>query len=496
MPNWQDDSYYQPYSVGALTDAISCTVTETTDGQYEAELVYPVNGLHFDEIQNGMLLYCTTDVGNKVQPFIIYKREADINGTVTFRCHHLSYALNYVVLKPNTWSSVESMLNGLKYNTVSLPNTDTYPYVGWRFTYTEGAEEEDPISMTENYRVFEPITVRAALIGGEASIASTYGLEIEWDGYTVILHTRRGEDRGVTVRYGYNVTNYQQDYDTGEAFNAYVPFWVDSETNAVFPQSADINYVEHAPDGAEHPGKYRYRLRPLDLSADFESQPTQTQLNEAALEHLNADQPWIPFENMTINFAVYDDKDSVAYDDERIEQVRLYDTVYVNIPQINTEIKTRVIKTVYNVLLDRYDSVEVGQPQTNLSDIYASAGSSGPIGDSGGGGGQQTFDNPVQFNSSVAMHVGALLKVAAVTLCSNASIAAINGTMNGTVAVLAPSGFTPVAVVGFEISGTRYVYFIKLVLNNGSVEYSLRNTSSNAVTVTVTAQVLCLRTSL
>jgi hypothetical protein len=51
-------------------------------------------------------------------------------------------------------------------------------------------------------------------------------------------------------------------------------------------------------------------------------------------------------------------------------------------------------------------------------------------------------------------------------------------------------------VVGFEISGTRYVYFIKLVLNNGSVEYSLRNTNSNAVTVTVTARVLCVRTSL
>jgi hypothetical protein len=110
--------------------------------------------------------------------------------------------------------------------------------------------------------------------------------------------------------------------------------------------------------------------------------------------------------------------------------------------------------------------------------------------------GNLTVAGNASFSGDIAVPEGRLLKVVTVTLCSNASIAATNGTRDGTVAVLAPSGFTPVAVVGFEISGTRYVYFIKLVLNNGSVEYSLRNTNSNAVTVTVTARVLCVRTSL
>ena len=32
--------------LGRLSDAISCTVTEERNGQYELELTYPVAGLH------------------------------------------------------------------------------------------------------------------------------------------------------------------------------------------------------------------------------------------------------------------------------------------------------------------------------------------------------------------------------------------------------------------------------------------------------------------
>ena len=38
-----------------------------------------------------------------------------------------------------------------------------------------------------------------------------YGGEYEWDNTTVKLHSQRGTDRGVTIRYGKNLTDLTQE---------------------------------------------------------------------------------------------------------------------------------------------------------------------------------------------------------------------------------------------------------------------------------------------
>ena len=44
-----------------------------------------------------------------------------------------------------------------------------------------------------------------------------------------------------------------------------------------------------------------------------------------------------------------------------LENVKLCDTVNVIYPELGVAAKAKVVKTVWNVLLDRYDSIELGQ---------------------------------------------------------------------------------------------------------------------------------------
>ena len=36
--------------LGCLNDATSCVVSETLNGEYELEMEYPVNGIHYSDI--------------------------------------------------------------------------------------------------------------------------------------------------------------------------------------------------------------------------------------------------------------------------------------------------------------------------------------------------------------------------------------------------------------------------------------------------------------
>ena len=82
---------------------------------------------------------------------------------------------------------------------------------------------------------------------------------------------------------------------------------------------------------------------------------------------LTESEGWVPDENITVDFVqLWQTEEYKDY--APLQRVRLCDTVSVYYPELGVEaVKTKVIKTVYNVLLDRYDQIELGTPQTTLA---------------------------------------------------------------------------------------------------------------------------------
>lgn len=325
--------------IGRLIDCTSCIVTEQRNGIYEVQLDYPVSGKWYQEMADGRIIFCTHDDSRIPQPFRIYRRSTPIDGMVTFNARHISYDLNNVILQPFTATSVAdafAQINGKSINTNG--------FIFW----TDKATAAD-------FALNSPASVRSALGGVRGSILDIYGGEYEFDKFTVKLHADRGTDSGVTLRYGKNIVDFQQTLDNGSTYDAVVPYWYQDGTLVTVD-----GYIVRNDSGAN-------KLVALDLTSEFDEAPTKAQLQSKAQSYLASNKPWVPAENIKIDFVALWQTDE--YKDVAIlQRVKLCDMVNVYIPPLNITINNmKVVKVIYNVLADRYDEIELGEPRSTFS---------------------------------------------------------------------------------------------------------------------------------
>ncbi len=72
---------------------------------------------------------------------------------------------------------------------------------------------------TGKFSLPNPRSIRSLLAGSEGSIVDIYGAaEYEFDNYSVKLWMSRGEDKGVTIRYGKNLTDLEQEENCSSVY--------------------------------------------------------------------------------------------------------------------------------------------------------------------------------------------------------------------------------------------------------------------------------------
>lgn len=330
--------------IGRLRDCISCTVTEERNGKYECEFQYPVTGRRFKDIEEGCFIGVTHDDSGERQPFQIYRRSAPINGVVTFNAHHISYKLNHVILNPFSASTVAETMTKIPTNSINAN-----PFTFWTDKTTEAS-----------FSLSEPASVRSILGGVEGSILDVFGGgEYEFDNYTVKLYQHRGRDTGLTIRYGKNLSDIEHELDHSETYNAIVPFWADPENGILVLLDERIVSAE----GVTNPQPVI-----MDMSQEFEEEPSQAQLRQKTQTFLANNEPWVPKENIKVDFIQL--WQTTQYKDiANLQRVRLCDTVNVYYPQLGvTATNIKVVKTVYNVLLNKYDEMELGEARITFAD--------------------------------------------------------------------------------------------------------------------------------
>lgn len=364
-----DEINFTSNGIGRLTECISCTVTEERNGVYECEFQYPITGRFYEEmVENGGIIAVTHDDHRDVQPFDIYKFSAPIDGVVTFYASHISYRLNNIILRPFTAPSCAAALAAFK---TQAANTNPFTF---------GTDK----NVSSTFTLDHPANVRSLLAGQQGSILDVYGTgEYEFDKWSVYLHTNRGTNTGVTIRYGKNLSDITREKDESGTFSAIAPYWTDGTTTVTLPESYVVGgtvpvicYPWTNEDGVEitdGSGEVIYFQSldvvpfPLDMSSSFESQPTEAELRQAAVRYLNNNEPWQPSDNIRVDFVALwqtPEYEGVA----SLQRVGLCDTVSVYYPALGVIAEQQeVIKVVYNVLLDVYDSMELGTAKTTLS---------------------------------------------------------------------------------------------------------------------------------
>ena len=337
------DSEIKGNGVGALRDALYCTVTEERNGSYELEMGYPVSGRHYSELTLRGLICAKPNPYSEEQYFRVYKISRPINGQVIISAQHISYDLCGIPVAPYTAGTAAQALDRLKSQA-----TVECPFEFWT-----------DLSTTADFAATVPSSLRSLLGGIDGSILDVYGGEYEWDNHTVKLHSERGTNRGVSIRYGKNLTDLTQEENCTNVYTGVYPYWADS--------AGAVTQISTGPVVDVPENQYSFaRVLLLDLSQDYTERPTDEQLKQSALSYIKANKIGVPKVSLKLSYAQLEQ--TVEYKGKALlERVGLCDTVHVTFERLGVDATAKVIKTTYNVLLDRYDSVELGTPRSNLA---------------------------------------------------------------------------------------------------------------------------------
>lgn len=338
--------------IGTLTDAISCVVTEERNGAFELEMAYPMDGMHFDKIARGQYIKAKPNSHSDPQIFRIYRITRPMNGNITAYAEHISYELagNMVLgfsAKGTVLSMLENLFSDAVFSTPFTPHTD--------------------MSATGEVSIGEPCSIRACLGGKEGSFLDTFGGEYEFDNFDVTLWQHRGEDRGVSIEYGKNLTDVSQEENIESTYTSIIPYVKRNVNGEDIYTYLPEKYLD-APNAGIFPRK---KALLVDFSSNFDQQEevdTQklAELGEAYIEN-NA----IGIPKVSLNVSFIDLRKTEEYRNiAPLEEVRLCDTVTVKFPALQVNQKAKVIATVYDVLMERYDSISIGETRSNFVNAY------------------------------------------------------------------------------------------------------------------------------
>lgn len=338
-----NETNFSTNGLGALCDAISCRVSEERNGVYELEMVYPISGRGFPDIADRSIIKAIPSPYRAPQLFRVYRHTKPLGGSVTFYARHISYDLSGVPVRPFTSGSAAEAMTGI----VPASAIDN-PFEFWTDKQT-----------IASYDYKTPANARSILGGVEGSILDVYGGEYEFDNFTVKLYANRGRDNGVTIRYGKNLIDLEQERNISNVYTGVYPYWVDNE---------GLSLVTCEPEIVKAEGKFGFeKILIVDFSSDFQEAPTPEQLKERAERYIRDNKIGVPSVSITTNFVALDQ--TVEYAGLRLlEKCDLCDTVTVQFEKLGVNVKAKIIKIVTDVLREKYESVEIGDAKANFTD--------------------------------------------------------------------------------------------------------------------------------
>ena len=318
----------QTQGYGALSDCISCDVTEELNGAFTLELKYPLTGIHYEQLIPTNIIVVKPSHNQSPQPFRINQVKQSFANSITVYANHISYDMSgYTLRLPRSYNSLAAVISDM----------NSFDWSGQGGVYHDFTFDTD---MTSSHPFKMPAlqTLRSWMGGQEGSIIDTYGGEWIYNNFTCFLTSRRGEDTGIRISYGKNLAEYEKERSNNE-YSHVCAYWKKSET-IVFSNlvATGLNCT--------------FRVAYTDASKEYENQPSTAQLDQSAtnaIAKLNPIPTTIKVTPAQIGSDVIGLGDSVLI---------CYESVF----------KTRVIKTVWDALAGEYKTLELGTKKANIAD--------------------------------------------------------------------------------------------------------------------------------
>jgi len=335
------ETTFTTYGIGALSDVVSCVVTEERNGQYELIFTYPISGKQYNEIQAERIIKAKAKPLGDDQLFRIYRMSKPIHGIVTVYAQHISYDLSGKAIVP--FSASKTPQEAMDYVL-----TDT------------GFTAHTDKSGSKTFGTAIPKSARALLGGTEGSVLDQWGGEFKWDNFDVYLYTNRGLDKDVVIEYGKNLTDLLADHDLTAVYSELLPYATyqdDSGSHTIVGDPITITSVIS-----------RTKTLIKDFTYDFDGPMTKAQVESKAASWLSDNPLGYETPSLTVSFI---NLPAPANYPAAAATIDLCDTVTIRYTALGVNVKAKVVSCEYDTLLERYTRLTIGKPRASMADTVA-----------------------------------------------------------------------------------------------------------------------------
>ncbi len=339
-----------------LDDCLECLVTEEENGVFELELTYSIFSNNFNDIQNNKVIKAKASDELGEQLFRIYYVSNEIDGKIYVKAQHITYDLidnfveNVTCTNSNCQNSFQTMLSKCQHS---------HKFKGYSDIEHIGTYNLSRVNALE------------AILGTKGSLLDTYGngAKLKRDNYNIYLNKTRGNNNGVTISYSKNITGYKREIDETGVITCIYPF---AKVQKELGEGDSIEEIIVLPERFVNSKYINNYPHPKILAIDYSEREVKdiSSLRTQANNYFQETQKDIPNVNYKIEFVYL--HQTVEYENNNLKALELVgmgDTVTVIDERIGMNVEANVIKTVFNVLTDRYESIELGRFKNSINDI-------------------------------------------------------------------------------------------------------------------------------
>lgn len=345
-----NETNFNHNGICSLYGLLDYEVIEARNGEFELELIYPVDGLWFSELTDFRIILAEPNEIDEPHRFRIYEIKKSLDEqTVTVYASTATNDLGgnlveKVVISDETPQQAmdkmkAALLEPTYYNFVS--DIQTKSSTEW--------ERRNPLNC----------------IAGEAgSLIAYWGGEVKRTNDTIYLYSRRGKDNVTTIRPGKNLSGFEMTVSTKGLITAILPYFryiPDNETDYVTVYGT----VVRSPLENNYP---IHKITPVDFSGD-ESIVTVEDLNEEASHYFTYYNPDCDKPKVNLEIDLMQLSDSSEYEKfKSLEQIGLTDTVTVWVEKFDIDVVVKVTEVTYNGMKRMVTKLVAGTPSVKFYD--------------------------------------------------------------------------------------------------------------------------------
>lgn len=325
----------QHNGIGILSDASSVICDHEANSIYELTFDYPISGKHAQDLAYRRVVKAKPNSIDEPQLFRIDRIGKVMNGKFTVYCKHISYDLSgFDIVSGNASSAVGAC--------ALLQNAAP----GYSITTDK--------NVSANFKIGTPGSVKSYFVGREGSFLDVFGkAEIKYDNFSVKMLQNAGQNRGVTIRYQKNLLELSQEIGSANLYTHVRCFYKDTDGNVTNSSKISTGLSLDVD-----------RCLIVDVSNEFETTPTVSELDQRAIRYKNENNLTVPTNNITLDY---------VQSGELRNRVDLFDTVNVYYEALGiTRAEVKCIRTKYDVIREKYIEVEFGDAKFDVSDTIVS----------------------------------------------------------------------------------------------------------------------------